>query len=74
MAFAKRTLEHPSTNTALRLLIRIILWTVALVLLLSNVGVNVTSLVASLGIGGLAISLALQNVFQDLFASFSIFN
>jgi small-conductance mechanosensitive channel len=72
MAIARRSIDHTSTNIALKLLIRIVLWSIAFILLLSNMGVNVTSLVASLGIGGLAISLALQSVFQDLFASFSI--
>lgn len=72
LVLAKKNIKHPSTVVALKLLIRIVLWLVALILILSNIGVNVTSLVASLGIGGLAISLALQNVFQDLFSSFSI--
>jgi len=40
---------------------------------LSNLGVNITSLVAGLGIGGLAIALALQSVLSDLFSSFSIY-
>jgi len=56
-----------------QLLVRIGLWIVGLLLILSNLGVNVTSLVASLGIGGLAIALALQNILSDLFSSFSIF-
>lgn len=42
------------------------------VLALSNVGINVTSLVAGLGIGGIAVALAAQNVLRDLFASVSI--
>ena len=50
-----------------------ILWCVALLLLLSNYGVDVTSLIASLGIGGLAVALALQNVLSDVFSSFYIF-
>lgn len=57
----------------LRSLIIIALWVMASLFLLSNYGVNVTSLVASLGIGGIAIALALQTVLGDLFSSFSIF-
>lgn len=49
------------------------MWVVAVLIILSNLGVNVTSLVASLGIGGIAIALALQNVLSDIFSSFSIF-
>ncbi|OGM01052.1 hypothetical protein A2480_02765 [Candidatus Uhrbacteria bacterium RIFOXYC2_FULL_47_19] len=49
-----------------------LVWIVAALMLLANLGVNVTSLVASLGIGGIAIALALQNVLGDLFSSVSI--
>lgn len=44
----------------------------ALVVVLDNLGVNVTGLVAGLGIGGIAIGLAAQGIFSDLFASLSI--
>jgi len=47
-------------------------WSVVLVLALGNMGVNVTALVTGLGVGGIAVALALQNVFSDLFASLSI--
>jgi small-conductance mechanosensitive channel len=47
-------------------------WTVFLLAVLSNLGINVTTFVASLGIGGIAIALAVQNVLGDLFASLSI--
>ena len=50
-----------------------ILWVIGILLILSNLGYNVTSLMAGLGIGGVAIALALQNVLGDLFASFSIY-
>jgi len=55
-----------------RIGIRLILWSIGGLLILSNAGVDITSLVAGLGIGGLAISLALQNILSDLFASFSL--
>jgi small-conductance mechanosensitive channel len=47
-------------------------WTVFLLAMLSNLGINVTTFVASLGIGGIAVALAVQNVLGDLFASLSI--
>jgi len=56
----------------LNIFIRIILWSIGLLLLLSNAGINITSLIAGLGIGGIAIALALQNVLGDIFSSFSI--
>ena len=55
------------------LLIRIILWAVGILLILSNLGFDITSLVASLGIGGVAIALAVQNILSDLFSSLSIY-
>jgi small-conductance mechanosensitive channel len=47
-------------------------WTVFLLAMLANLGINVTTFVASLGIGGIALALAVQNVLGDLFASLSI--
>jgi small-conductance mechanosensitive channel len=47
-------------------------WAVLLLFFLSNVGVNVNAFVASLGIGGVAVALALQNILGDLFASAAI--
>ena len=48
------------------------IWTVALLLILDNVGADVTALLAGLGIGGIAIGIAAQGVFRDLFSSLSI--
>ncbi|MCB9811169.1 MAG: mechanosensitive ion channel family protein [Candidatus Nomurabacteria bacterium] len=52
---------------------RIILWVLGILFILSNLGIEVTSLLAGLGIGGLAVALALQGILSDLFASFSIY-
>jgi small-conductance mechanosensitive channel len=51
---------------------RIAFFSVVLLIGLENLGVNITGLVAGLGIGGIAVALALQNVLGDLFASLSI--
>jgi small-conductance mechanosensitive channel len=51
---------------------RVALWAVALLMILDNLGFNITTLVASLGIGGVAVALAVQNILGDLFASLSI--
>jgi len=51
---------------------RLVLWTLVLLLVLDNMGVNVTALATSLGVGGIAVALALQNILGDLFASLSI--
>jgi small-conductance mechanosensitive channel len=52
--------------------LRTVLWAVVLLAVLSNLGVNVTAFVASLGVGGIAVALAVQNILGDLFASLSI--
>ena len=51
---------------------RVVLWALILLLVLDNLGFNVTTLIAGLGIGGIAVALAVQNILGDLFASMSI--
>jgi small-conductance mechanosensitive channel len=64
-----------SANVArlVTLIARVVLWTLGVLFILSNLGIEVTSLLAGLGIGGLAIAFALQGVLGDLFASFSLY-
>lgn len=52
---------------------RIIIWAVALLIALENLGVDVTGLVAGLGIGGIAVALAVQSILGDLFSAYAIF-
>ena len=61
-----------TTMNALSFLVRVALWTTILLLILDNMGIDVTALVTGLGIGGIAVALAVQNVLSDLFASLSI--
>ncbi|MCX8475620.1 MAG: mechanosensitive ion channel [Sphingomonas sp.] len=56
----------------IRLLVSIVVFAIALVMVLSNLGVNVTGLVAGLGVGGIAIGLAAQGIFGDLLAALAI--
>ncbi len=56
----------------LRVLISAVLVAIAAVTVLSNLGINVTGLLAGLGIGGIAIGLAARGVFEDLFAALAI--
>lgn len=65
-----------TTRSALQLLGSIakgIIWGFGILMVLSNLGVNVSSLLAGVGIGGIAIAFALQNILSDLFSSFSIY-
>lgn len=52
---------------------KLVIWSVVLLVGLENVGVDVTGLAAGLGIGGIAVALAMQNILGDLFSSFSIY-
>ncbi|MDH7513781.1 MAG: mechanosensitive ion channel family protein [Clostridiales bacterium] len=60
------------TFAALGFILRLVLWSIVAILALDNLGVQVTALVAGLGVGGIAIALAVQNILGDLFASMSI--
>ena len=57
---------------ALGFLIRLVLWAVILLLALDNLGIDITAMVAGLGVGGIAVALAVQNILGDLFASLAI--
>lgn len=69
-------LEHDrasaGTLSIVAVIIRALIWSVVLLLTLDNLGVNITTLVAGLGIGGIAVALAVQKVLGDLLASLSI--
>ena len=61
-----------TTIDAFGLVAKIALWILVSLLILDNLGVEINSLIASLGIGGIAVALAVQNMLGDLFASLSI--
>lgn len=70
--------EDPGATTLgnamgiIRVLVSTAAFAIAIIVILDNLGVNVTALVAGLGIGGIAIGLAAQGIFSDLFAALSI--
>ena len=53
-------------------IVNAVIWALVVLLTLDNLGIDITALVAGLGIGGIAVALAVQNIFGDLFASLSI--
>lgn len=61
-----------TTMQAAGLVLRLIIYSVILLVALENLGVDVTTLIAGLGIGGIAVALAVQNILSDLFGSLSI--
>jgi small-conductance mechanosensitive channel len=76
----RRKVEHRAPEEAAQLAVvslmsflgQVGVWSVVVLLSLDNLGFDVTALVAGLGVGGIAVGLALQNVLQDTFASLSI--
>lgn len=70
--------ERPGETTlgnamgVIRVLVSVAVFAIAIIVILDNLGVNVTALVAGLGIGGIAIGLAAQGIFSDLFAALAI--
>ncbi len=70
----RRATDATSATTAaiLGFIARVVLWSLVLLLVLDNFGIDITALVASLGIGGIAVALAVQNILGDVFASLAI--
>ena len=67
-----RDLAAATSLAAISFVGRVLLWTFLVLFMLDNLGVNVTAMVAGLGVGGIAVALAMQNILGDLFASLSI--
>ncbi len=68
----KEDREKAALNTIVKLA-KALLWVFALLVVLSTMGVNITAIVAGMGIGGVAVAFALQNILNDLFSSFAIY-
>jgi small-conductance mechanosensitive channel len=67
--------DDPGVATAMgavSFLVRVGVWGAVLLIALDTLGVDITTLIAGLGVGGIAVALAVQNVLGDLFASVSI--
>jgi len=75
LALRAKAAPDPASTTTVNLLGfvgRVAVWAMALLIALDQLGFNVTALIAGLGIGGIAVALALQNILGDLFASMAI--
>jgi len=71
----ERHVQVPQSSASATLLswgLQTALWTTVVLAVLANLGVNITALVTSLGVGGIAVALAVQNILGDLFASLAI--
>ncbi|HLE11510.1 MAG TPA: mechanosensitive ion channel family protein [Bacteriovoracaceae bacterium] len=71
----KRSSHDPAATSSVSLVdfaLKFLLYTIIFLLLLHNIGVNITTLITGLGVGGIAVALAVQNILGDLFASLTI--
>lgn len=64
--------QKESTVRAITPVIRVVVWGLGLVFLLDNLGFKISTVIAGLGIGGIAVALAAQAILGDLFSYFSI--
>lgn len=53
--------------------VSIIIWLIGILFLLSNLGIEITPLIAGLGVGGIAVAFALQTILEDMFSAFAIY-
>ena len=67
-----RTGAAATTLGAIGFLVRVMLWGILLLVALDTAGIEITTIITGLGIGGIAIALAVQNVLGDLFSALSI--
>ncbi|MCK0538411.1 mechanosensitive ion channel family protein [Alcanivorax quisquiliarum] len=64
--------RNPVTTLLISIMLRMLVWSVMGLSVLANLGINVTALVAGLGVGGIAVALAVQTLLSDMFASLAI--
>lgn len=73
LGHSQEDIEKRKQVRGIIIIVNIVLWILALVFLINNLGYNITSVITGLGIGGVAIALASQNILGDLFNYFVIF-
>ncbi|MBS1729156.1 MAG: mechanosensitive ion channel [Bacteroidetes bacterium] len=73
MEFKGEPPERIRQLSGLLVIINIVIWSIGLLMLISNLGYDITTIITGLGIGGIAIALAAQNILGDVFSYFVIF-
>ncbi len=71
--FIRDSQDRTAAAQLIRNLSTIILWSIGLLFILQNIGINATSILAGLGVGGIAVALAAKNILTDLFSSLVIY-
>jgi len=65
--------EHEKNLKPLLSFVKLLLWVIGFLILISNLGFNITTALAGLGVGGIAVAIAAQGILGDLFSYFVIF-
>ncbi|MCR4326988.1 MAG: mechanosensitive ion channel family protein [Nanoarchaeota archaeon] len=65
--------QNTSMIKSFAVIIKVAIYVLLLLMVLANFGIEITPLIAGLGVGGIAIAIALQSVLGDLFAAFAIY-
>jgi len=73
MWLKKESAETVRKSKSIFTVIKVVVWGLAVVFILDNLGFNVSAVIAGLGIGGVAVALAAQTILGDLFNYFVIF-
>ena len=68
----KKTPDNKQSITLIHKVLNVVIWLFALLFLLQNFGINITSLITGLGVAGVAFAFAIQNILEDIFAYFTI--
>ena len=68
----KNAAHRKSIMRVMKGIVMVGVWSLAVVLVLSNLGINISAIITGLGIGGIAVALAIKNILGDIFSSFSI--
>ncbi len=64
--------KDKTAQKTIEMIVNIVVWIIWILIFITNIGVNLTPLVASLWVASVAVAFALQNILKDLFSSFSI--
>jgi small-conductance mechanosensitive channel len=65
--------ERVNHLSGILIVIKVLVWISGILILFENLGYNITTIITGLGIGGIAIALAAQNILTDVFSYFVIF-
>ncbi len=69
---SKNDKKDKTAQKTIEMIVNIVVWVIGILMFLTNIGINLTPIIASLWVASIAVAFALQNILRDLFSSFSI--